>query len=148
MVILCFVATSDTQVRYNQDWLVFNANFSNYFSYSVAWHSQENDDGERIHMLWKYLYSLAHIFVVLRNALILRLLNSWFQTLQTTINRKFVFRWIFYFRGLRENHKSAKIRTLQLIMISQYIFHFYDSPSFDVFKKKRGGSLAITVLEW
>ena len=108
MVILCFVASSDTQVRYNQDWLVFNANFSNYFSYSVAWHSQENDDGERIHMLWKYLYSLAHIFVVLRNALILRFLNSWFQTLQTTINRKFVFRWNFYFRDLRENHKNQQ----------------------------------------
>jgi hypothetical protein len=38
-----------------------------------------------------------HFSWFLQNALIPGLLNSWFQTLQATINWKIVFRWIFIF---------------------------------------------------
>ena len=48
----------------------------------------------------------------LQNPLIPGFLNSWFQTLQATINGKIVFKW---------TTKSTKIRTPWLIMVSQYL---------------------------
>ena len=48
--------------------------------------------------------------------------NQWeiWISLQATINWKFGFRLDFYFRGFNEPRNRQKIRTLRLIMISQY----------------------------
>jgi len=46
-------------------------------------------------ILWKYFYSLARIFMVSTKCIDPWVLELWFHTLQTTINGKIVFRWIF-----------------------------------------------------
>ena len=53
----------------------------------------------------------------------LRFLNLGFQTLQTAISGKIVFRWIL-FSWFKRTTKSTKIRTSWLLMISQYLFWY------------------------
>jgi len=54
-------------------------------------------DDYTLTILLKYFYSLAPIFVVSTKCIDPYVLNSWFQTLQTTINGKIIFRWILIF---------------------------------------------------
>ena len=44
----------------------------------------------------------------LQNVVILRFFNSWFQTLQWTINEKIVFRWIFFSLFIQEDNKISE----------------------------------------
>jgi len=56
-----------------------------------------NQIDTEIQTLSNTFYSLAPFSWFLQNALIHGILNSWFQTLQATINGTIEFRWIFIF---------------------------------------------------
>ena len=64
-------------------------------------------------ILWKYFYSLAPIFGVSTKCIDPWVLNSWFPTLQATINGKIVFRWIFIFM-VYVDHEISKNQNLTI----------------------------------